>query len=210
MFGNKFNLGNVLAAAICLTSIIIFPGCKKDKDNGVSYPYTEYEIIHLGNKAGLTSSSSDQAFSDALTEVLQTWSANNPSTNEVVFDGITYEIINPQEATGAIPNSVWEKFWEKLDEYSYSTGSCWGFSECKIPSRGKKGTAYVIYAIIKHESQSYGGEVRYIGVKCDVSPKSSSRTRSAEIHQLGDVETMNELLNSAKISGFSFEKRRKI
>ena len=178
--------------------MIVFWGCDKDKDkdSDISYPYTEYEILHLGNKSGLTSSSSDKAFRDGLNEVLQTWSANNPSTDEVVFDGITYEFTNFQEATGAIPNAIWNVFWEKLDEYSYSIGSCWGFSEVKIPSKGGTGAGYVLYAIVTQEDRGNGGEVLYVGVKCNLSPK---KTKSAEIYQLDDAGKVNELLKSAKI-----------
>ena len=203
MFRNKFSLRNVVAVAICLSGMTVFSGCNKDDDD-VSYPYTEYEILHLGNKSGLTSSSSEEAFSDGLDEVLQIWIANNPSTDEVVFDGITYEFTNFQEATGAIPNSIWDVFWEKLDEYSYSIGSCWGFSEVKIPSKGRTGTAYVLYTIITQEDRGYGGEVLYFAVKCTLSPKSSSKTRSAEIYQIDNTEKVKELLKSAKI-----ERKRK-
>ena len=184
MFRDKFNLRNVVVVAICLIGMVVFSGCVKD--DGISYPYTEYEIIHLGNKSGLTSSSSDKAFEDGLNDILQTWVANNPSTNEVVFDGITYEFTNFQEATGAIPNSIWDIFWKKLDEYSYSIGSCWGFSESKIPSKGGVGTAYMLYTIVTQEDRGYGGEVSYFGVKCNISPKSSSKTKSAEIYQFDD------------------------
>ena len=172
--------------------MIVFPGC--DKNDDVSYPYTEYGILHLGNKSALTSSSSEKAFRDGLNEVLQTWSANNPSTNEVVFDGVTYEFTNFQEATSAIPNSIWDIFWEKLDEYSYSKGSCWAFSEYKIPSKGGIGTVYVFCTIVAQEDRGYGGVVFHVGVKCNVNPKSSSKAKSAEIHQLDNAEGANELL----------------
>ena len=188
----------MVAIAICLTVVTMISGCNKDND--ISYPYTEYEILHLGNKSGLTSSSSDKAFNDGLNEVLQTWSANNPSTGEVVFDGITYEFTNLQEATGAIPKSIWDAFWEKLDEYSYSIGSCWGFSEVKIPSKGGIGEVYAIYAIVKQEDRGYGGEVRYFGFKGRITPKSSSKTKSTEIYQLNNAEKVNELLKSEKLS----------
>jgi hypothetical protein len=193
MFRKKISLRNVIAVAICLVGMIVFSGC--DKENKISYPYTEYEILHLGNKSGLTSSSSEQAFRDGLNEVLQTWIANNPSTDEVVFDGITYEFTNIQEATGAIPKSIWDVFWEKLGSYSYSIGSCWGFSEVKIPKKKGTGTAYVLYTIVTKEDKGYGGEVLYVGVKCNLKPKSSSKSKSAEVYQ----EKVNELLKSEKV-----------
>lgn len=190
---NKINLRNVVAIAICLTGMVVFSGC--DKDDEISYPYTEYEILHLGNKSGLTSSSSEQAFRNGLNEVMQTWSANNPSTGEEVFDGTVYEFTNFQDATGAIPNYIWDIFWEKLDKYSYSIGSCWAFTEVKIPSKGGAGTAYVLYTIVTHTS----GEVLYVAVKCNVSPKYPSKTKSAEIYQLDNAKKVNELLNSTKV-----------
>ena len=180
----------------------MFASCnKKNGDDGgkpvddILYPYTEYEFLHLGNKSGLTSSSSEQAFSNGLNEVLETWAANNPSTGEVVFDGVTYEFTNWQEATGAVPNRIWDVFWEKLDEYSYSIGSCWAFSEVIILSKGGTGTVYVLYTIVTHLE----GEVRYIALKCNMSPKTSTNTRSAEIYNLDYAEKFNELLKSAKI-----------
>ena len=191
MSRNKFSLRSVIAVA-CLIGTIVFSGC--DKDGKISYPYTEYEILHLGNKSGLTSSSSDKAFDDGLNEVLQTWLANNPSTNEVVFDGVTYKLTNIQEATGAIPNYIWDAFWEKLDEYSYSIGSCWVFTEVEIPSKRGIGTFYVIYTIVQQE-----GLVRYFAGKGNMTPKSSSKTKSAEVYQLDKAEKMNELLKSAKV-----------
>jgi hypothetical protein len=177
-----------------------FSGCKKDND-GISYPYTEYEFLHLGNKSGLTSSSSDQAFRNGLDEVLQIWLANNPSSGDVVFDGVTYELTNIQEATGAIPNSIWDVFWEKLDEYSYSIGSCWGFSEVKIPSKGGTGTVYALYTIV---TRAYGNaEVLYIALKGNVSPK--TKTRSGEIFHLDKAGKIKELFESAKIERKSVE-----
>jgi hypothetical protein len=193
MFRDKINLREMIVVTICLAGMTVFSGCDKDNDNDISYPYTEYEILHLGNKSGLTSSSSDQAFRNGLNEVLQTWIANNPSTGEVVFDGVTYEFTNIQEATGAIPKSIWDVFWKKLGEFSYSIGSCWGFSEAKIPSKGGTGTAYVLYTIVTQEDKGYGGEVLYIAFKCNVSPK--PKTRSAE----DNAKKINELIKSAKI-----------
>jgi hypothetical protein len=191
---NKINLKNVVAIAICFVGLTVFSGCKKDKDDGI-YPLTEYEFLHLGNKSGLTSSSSDQAFRNGLNEVLQTWSENNPSTGEVIIDGVAYELTNIQEAAGAIPNYIWDIFWGKLEEYSYSIGSCWGFSEVKIPSKGVAGTAYILYTIVTH----LRGEVLYIALKCNVTPKSSSKSQSAEIYQLDNVEKVNELFKSVNV-----------
>lgn len=197
MCKNKFNLRNVAAVTIFLTGMIALSSC--DKDNDISYPYTEHELWFVGSKSGLTSSSSEAAFRNGLTEVLQTWSKNNPSTNEIIFDGITYELTNIQEATGAIPKSLWEVFWKNLNEYSYSIGSCWGFTEAKISSKGAIGTAYIIYTIVTQENLGSGGSVLYVGLKCNLTPKSPSNTRSAEIYQLDNAEKINNLLKTAKV-----------
>ena len=177
---------------------VIFSCSKEEK---IKYPYTECEILHLGNKSGLTSSSSEQAFRDGLNEVMQTWAANNPSTGEVVFDGVTYEFTNFQDVTGAIPKYIWDLFWKKLDEYSYSIGSCWGFSEVKIPKKRGTGTAYVLYTIV---TQNYGNpEVLYIGVKCNLSPK-KSKAKSGD--SLG-IEESENLLEHIKSSGCKIYRR---
>jgi len=62
----------------------------------------------------------------------------------------------------------------------------------------------VLYTIITQEDRGYGGEVLYFAVKCTLSPKSSSKTRSAEIYQIDNTEKVKELLKSAKI-----ERKRK-
>ena len=143
-----------------------FFSCKKD--NHVSYPYTEHEIVYLGLKSGLTSSSSNQAFSDGLDEVLQAWLASQPNTpNEFIIDGVTYEFTNLQEVTGGVPNFVWDLYWEELEQYSYTIGSCWGFSHIQIPSRRGIGTVYVLYTIVTNTR----GEVLFMAVKGNVSPK---------------------------------------
>jgi len=182
--------------SILILCVFLLFSCSKEKDK-ISYPYTEYEILHLGNKSGLTSSSSEKAFNDGLDEVLQIWIANNPnSSNEFTFDGVTYEFTNWQDAGGAIPNSIWNVFWEELDKYSYSIGSCWGFSEVKIPSKGGTGTAYVLYTIVTRELRG-DGAVIYFALKCNVSPK--KKTRNGEILQIDKAEIVRELFNSIKI-----------
>ena len=42
MCKNKFNLRNVAAVTIFLTGMIALSSC--DKDNDISYPYTEHEL----------------------------------------------------------------------------------------------------------------------------------------------------------------------
>lgn len=158
---------------ICRTFIISFGlfllfSCKKESAD-YSYPYVEHEIIYMGIKAGLTSSSSNSAFEAGLNEIMQTWSANQPnSSTEFNFDGFTYDITNLQEITGGIPNNIWDTFWEDIEEYSYSVGSCWAFVHMKIASKGGIGTIYAIYAIVTND---YYGGVSYKAVKGNVSPK---------------------------------------
>jgi hypothetical protein len=145
------------------------------KNDNVSYPYTEHEIVYMGAKAGLTSSSSDQAFGNALDEIMQQYAASQPNAStQFTFDGIRYDITNLREITGGIPNAIWDVFWEDIDEYRYSIGSCWGFVHATIPSKGGTGTAYIIYAIAT--SDNYGdGEIIYVAVQGNVSPVTGTR-----------------------------------
>ncbi|MDR1678501.1 MAG: hypothetical protein LBR81_01860 [Prevotellaceae bacterium] len=195
MFRNRFNLRSVIAIAIFLAGMTMLLSCDDDDKDKNLYPYTETEFVNFGLKQGLTSYSSQQAFKEGLNEVLQTWLANNPSSNEMLFDGVTYELTNIQTATGAIPNSIWELFWKELDKYSYSIGSCWGISHCQIPSKGGIGTAYALYTIVTQKD----GEVSYFGIKANVSPK-TTQMRSGEILQLNKVVQEMELFKSAKFA----------
>jgi len=152
--------------------------CKKNseesgKETNENYPYTEHEILYMGMKSGLTSSSSDAAFSDGLDEIIQQFAANNPdSSTTFVVDNKTYEMTNLKDVTGGVPNDDWDAFWVYLDKYDHAVGSCWGFSSLHIPSRGARGTIYIIYAIVTNE---YDEEVTYIALQGDFVP---SKTRS--------------------------------
>ena len=179
----------IFCLPVVIGMLLLVAACGDKKK--VSYPYTEHEIIYLGLKSGLTSSSSNAAFDNALNEVLQAWLAKNPSSsNEFILDGITYEFTNLREATGGIPESIWDLFWDELDEYSYSIGSCWAFSYFQIPSKGKAGTLYVLYTIVT--DVGWDAEVRYAAVRGDVTPK--SKTRSGGIFR----EDLQSILNFAK------------
>jgi hypothetical protein len=150
---------------ISLAFLSLF-SCSKNDD--VSYPYTEHGIVYMGIKTGLTISSSDQAFENGLNEIMQQFAASQPnSTTEFTVDGITYDITNLREVTGGIPNNIWDIFWEDLDEYGHSVGSCWGFINSHIPSKRGTGTAYFIYAIVTNE---YDAEVSYIALQGTISP----------------------------------------
>jgi hypothetical protein len=191
MSRDKLNLGKIFTVII-FTGLITLSSCE------TPYPYTEYELIYLGSKSGLTSSSSDQEFRNGLNEVLQNWAANNTSTNEVIINGVSYELTNFQEVTGALPKSLWDVFWQKLGEYNYSVGTCWVFTEATIPSKGDIGTAYIIYTIVTQDELQSAGEVLYIGLKCNLIPKSSSRIKSTKIQQLNEVEKMHELFKNSE------------
>ena len=136
-------------------------------ENSVSYPYTEHEIIYLGYSPNLTSFSSDQDFATGFSEVLQTYLASHPSSNEFTLDGVTYEAANLSEITGGVLSSIWDLYWSALDKFDYSVGSCWGFGLLEIPSRGGTGTIYLIYTIIKSTS----GLVQYKATKGNLIPK---------------------------------------
>jgi hypothetical protein len=134
------------------------------------YPYTGHVIEYIGLKGGLTSSSTDHEFAVGLNEVMESYLASHPdSLNEIPFDGVTYELTNSQTVTGGVPNYIWDLYWEDINEYSYSIGSCWVFVYAEIPSKGGTGTVYVLYTIVTNKGTS--GEVRYKAVKAAVSPK---------------------------------------
>jgi hypothetical protein len=166
-----------LPASVFLCSALIAAGfctggCKTDP--GQAYPYTEHGIFYLGYKSGLTSLSPQEEFQAGLAEVLQSYlkAYTDPMVNESVVDGITYELANLQMITGGVHAAVWDIFWEALGEYSYNTGSCWGFAHITIPSRGGTGTAYMLYTIIK-----YTGSVWYMAAKGDIRPKMQGGTQ---------------------------------
>jgi hypothetical protein len=197
MFREKFQMRKLFALTVIF---VMFASCNDDDDR-ISYPHTEKGIVNLGFRGGLTSNSSDEAFLNALNEVLQDWLARNPSPDDFVFDGITYEFTNLQVSTGAIPNSTWDSFWAKLNQFSFGIGSCWAFSEVMIPSRGGTGTALVIYAIVTQEDRGLGGEVLYVAVRGNVRPKSNS-ARSASF---GNFDELTEMLSTAEFKRKSAE-----
>ncbi len=155
----------------------IFVSCSKDD---FSYPYTEYGIEYMGLKVGLTTSSSDQAFDSGLNEIIQQYADRNEgASTESKIDGVTYNLTNFREATGGIPDSIWDIFWNELEKHEYSIGSCWEFVHISIPSKRATGDAYAIYAIITDE---YNGEVIYKAIRGDASPMSGTRTFSKPLN----------------------------
>lgn len=150
---------------IILSAISTLCSCKK---NQFLYPYTEHDIIYMGIKSGLTPYSPDSAFNAGLNEIMLEYANSHPdSSTEFTIDKTTYDITNLQEATGGIQSGIWDIFWEDLEKYDYSIGSCWGFLHMHIPSKGGIGTAYFIYAIVKDE---YYDVVHYIAVQGTVTP----------------------------------------
>ena len=156
--------------------VLSISSCSKE-----SYPYTEYELEYIGYKSGLTSSSSENAFRNGLNEVVQAYLDNNAnSSNEYRHDRITYEFTNFQDVAFGTPNFIFDLFWEEVDKYTYTIGSCFAFSYLQIPSRGEIGTAYLLLSII---TRQYGvPEVLYIASKGDVSPKKSKTKGGETIH----------------------------
>jgi hypothetical protein len=154
---------------------ILFTACDNPTDPTgpqVSYPYTEHEIRYLGLKSDLTSSSSDQAFDNGLDEIFQAYFASHPnSSDEIIFDGVTYELTNVQTITGGVPSFIWDQYWDGMEEYSYSVGSCWGFVYIQIPSKRGTGTVYGIRTIVTYVSAYGNSEVRYNATRGDVRPK---------------------------------------
>lgn len=186
---NRPILATKTMVIICLLGMMSFISCKKDKDK-VTYPYTEFAFLHLGNKTGLTPQSSDKVFLDGLKEVVELWSKSNSSESETVFNGVAYEITNFREATGAVPNYIWDSFWEELDKYSHSVGSCWALSEVKLPSRKGIGNVYVLYAIVVKPDD----EVLYIALRGNAIPKQTSK--GARYNQFDSAKEIEDLFDS--------------
>jgi hypothetical protein len=143
-------------------------------DGSIESPYTEHGMWYMGFKAGLDSWSSDQEFDDALNEIWQDYTANNPSTIDDVanFNGISYSIINWENITGGVPEYVYNTFWKDLyEQHHYSIGSCWLFNYVEISSKDATGTIYEIDAIVT--STEGGGYIRYHSSKATLSPMES-------------------------------------
>ncbi len=159
---------------ISLTLLLLFSCNKKSNDisDDIFYPYTEHSIEYMGFQEGLSNTSSDDEFSDALDEIQeQFFASQTTTTNRFTFNGITYNLTNLDEEK-PFPRKVWDTFWEDLDEYDYSIGSCWAFSYIHIPSKEKAGTIYFIYAIA---SEDRWGEVIYNSTQGTLIP---GKTRS--------------------------------
>ncbi|MDR1249033.1 MAG: hypothetical protein LBK63_06995 [Treponema sp.] len=152
--------------------VISVLGCQMEPEEEDLYPSTEHGIVYLGMKSGLNSASSNDAFDTGLAEIAQAYVESNPSSsNDFVFDGVTYEFTNLQSISGGVPTNIWDQYWKDISEYSFEIGSCWGFVYGQIPSRGGIGTAYVFYTIITYVSSYSGNKTRYIAYKGDVRPK---------------------------------------
>jgi len=140
-----------------------------DRDN--EYPYTKHGIWYMGFKSGLFAWSSDQEFDDALNEVWQNYSKDNPSTvdNKAVFNDVSYDIINWESVTGKVPRYVWDTFYSDLYKNNYPIGSCWLFNYVEIPSKKGTGTIIAIDTIVRNSN----GGVRYWASKATLKPKDS-------------------------------------
>ena len=150
-------------------------GCENQIDEEViTYPYTGYEIEFMGTKHGLTSSSSDQEFANGLREIMNAYAMANAdsASTELIFDGITYEIANLQDAIGGVPNNIVDLYWIALKKYTYSVGSCWAFVYYEVPKKGGAGSGYILYTIIKRKTDILSaGEASYYAVKGNMIPK---------------------------------------
>lgn len=187
---------NVTLWIIMLLSVI---SCKKD-DDSISYPYTEYEFIYLGSKPGLTSNSTNEQFSNSLDEVIVEWATNNSSEEDIIFDKIIYELDGGQDVTSAVPNYLWDMFWDNLDEYSYSIGSCWILAEAKIPSKGKVGSFYMLIAIVTNKDITYGGEVLYSAFKFNLIPNSSLKSLNVRNKKSTFINEFKEIIKDVEFS----------
>ena len=99
-----------------------------DNSTGSDEKYTEHRIVYMGFKSNLYSWSSDQEFDDALEEIRQEYFADK--VNEGTHNDTSYEVKDDQWTwiTGGIPNYVWDAFWDELNKYNHTIGSCWIFN----------------------------------------------------------------------------------
>jgi hypothetical protein len=182
---------------IILLATLSILACKNDEK--ISYPHTEHEIISIGFKSGLISSSSDQDFENALFEIIEKFENEgaNPTT-ETTFDGVKYYIDSIRDITDEadVPNIVWEDFWEDLFKREYAIGSCWQFAHIHLPSKGETGSLYGIYAIVKNED----GEVRYSAFQGNLTPRKTHSNSDAQNPARFTIDSKPHYFNTKRIA----------
>jgi hypothetical protein len=138
----------------------------------VDYPYIHYKMIYMGTKPGLTSSSSDEAFSDGLDEIWDSYKKN--SLNKIAVDGVVYDFANFHSIKlDEIPGYIKDLFWEELNkQYRYGIGSCFEFIYVHIPYKKAIGFVYWRISIVSEKnSKGYPNKVWYSLNKGEVNPK---------------------------------------
>jgi len=136
---------------ICLlVSVMVFISCDNLAES-VNYPVRDSYIKFLDRKAGLTSSSTNQAFDNARNEILNSFDERYYFSDVYLLDGVIYSLVNVQEISeDDIPQFVWDIFWEKLKkEYYYDIGSCFFFRCLEIPGEKETGQFYRIVSIVQ-------------------------------------------------------------
>ena len=114
-----------------------------------TYPLVQTGIEYIGLSPGLTITSSEQDFFNGLDSTLSNYIEQNPSDSDsFIIDNTTYRFGNTRTITGGVPANVFTEFWNDLESFSYSIGSCWIFFYYQIPSKRGNGTIYYITAII--------------------------------------------------------------
>ena len=114
-----------------------------------TYPLVQTGIEYIGLSPGLTITSSEQDFFNGLDSTLSNYINQNPSDSDsFIIDNTTYRFGNTRTITGGVPANVFTEFWNDLESFSYSIGSCWIFFYYQIPSKRGNGTIYYITAII--------------------------------------------------------------
>jgi len=152
-----------------LQLLLVFAGCGDAGDRGSEPSYMEHKMWYMGFKAGLTESSTDGQFDNALDEVSGEFFANIPSSNQGFYGGILYKSADYEGITGKVPDHVWDAFWDDLKRFVNSNnlvGSCYLFNYVEIPKIGETGTVHVLYTIIVNQNSG----IRYYAVKGALVP----------------------------------------
>jgi hypothetical protein len=146
-----------LFAIIAFMAIIMFGITACDDGSSTEPPYIEHGIWYIGFYPGLNESSSSQQFNDAYLEIYDEYFKNIDDSNTVIYNGITYEVIDWQWINPNEPEYIWDAFWDDYwTEYEYhGIGSCYISNYIVIPSKGGNGTLYALNVIITNNSLGY-------------------------------------------------------
>jgi hypothetical protein len=160
-----------LPALLSLAAIASFVSCgEKPVPDPAPYPYIQHEIEYMGLREGLTQSSTNKEFDDALAVVMQQWVDSHPGHGSIpyIVDGITYYFANSAAITDGIPAEIWDIFAHAIEGRDHPVGSCWSLDYYHIPAAATTGTVYLIRTIVTDASREIG--VRFVATRADLQP----------------------------------------